>query len=65
MPVIGLIVVALVAFALLWRWTTPSNALPQTPDDYRAEHGDNGDPIAAQSRQESDAQIAPWIGGNG
>jgi hypothetical protein len=65
MLVIVLIVVALVAFALLWRWSSPTNPVPRTPDDHRTEHAGNGDPIAEQSGQESDAQIAPWIGGNG
>jgi hypothetical protein len=56
-----LVILALVVFALLWRWTTPTNPVPHTPDDYRAERDHSNDPIADQSRQEQ----VPWIGGSG
>jgi hypothetical protein len=64
MLVIVLIVLALVAFALLWRWTAPTNPV-RTPDDHRPQRVPDSDPVAEQSRQESDASIAPWIGGSG
>lgn len=64
MLVIILIVFALVVFVLLWRWSTPTNPVPRTPDDRRPEQAGKSDPIAVQGRQESDANTARGIGGS-
>jgi hypothetical protein len=62
MLVVALIVLVVVAFVLLWRWTTPTNPVPHTPDDYPGvKRAHDGDPIADQARQES----VPRIGGPG